>query len=74
MTKAGSVGRPLDYDAMAFWAHAQCAQAALVHIRFGERNEEWEADLDMLKGYLRGFSGKFGLYGKLILFDLFETG
>jgi hypothetical protein len=70
MTKAGNVGRPLDYDAMAFWAHAQCAQAALAHIRFGERNEEWEADLEMLKGYLRGFMGRFGLYGKLNLFEM----
>ena len=63
MIKAGNVGRPLDYDSIAFRAHAQYAQAALVHIKFGARDEEWEGDLDLLKGYLRWLQPRYGLFG-----------
>jgi hypothetical protein len=76
MTKASAVGKPLDFDDLAFWAHGQIAKAALVHIRFGVRdgNGEWEEDLGFLKGYLRWFEGRFGIYGTLMTFVLRRKG
>lgn len=62
-TKVSFQGVPMDFDGIAFWAHRIAAIAALVHIQFGERNEEWEEDLEMLKKYLRYYTPRYKLYG-----------
>lgn len=67
MTKAGAIGRPLDFDAVAFWAHSICAQAALAHIKHGARDEEWGNDLQVVKTYLSWLAPRFKVYGMLML-------
>ncbi|KUJ22123.1 uncharacterized protein LY89DRAFT_394604 [Mollisia scopiformis] len=65
-TKASFEGVPMDLDGIAFWAHRICAVAALIHIQFGERNEAWEADLEVLKKYLRYYVPKYRLYANYL--------
>jgi hypothetical protein len=61
--KSYSTGNPLDIDAMAFWAHGICAKAALVHIKYSVRDEQWESELEVLKTYLRFFKPRYKIYG-----------
>ena len=70
MTKASSVGRPLDFDGMAFWANAIVAKAAMVHIRLGDRDKDWKGDLEVLKDLLGWLAPRFRLYGMCFHFDL----
>ena len=48
---------------MAFWAHSICAKAALVHIKYSVRDEQWESELEVLKTYLRFFKPRYKIYG-----------
>lgn len=62
-SRASFQGVPMDFDGIAFWAHRITAIAALIYIQFGERNEEWESDLEILKNYLRYYAPRYKLYG-----------
>ena len=61
LTLRCSVG-PMDLDGMAFWSQSIVYQAAMVHIRLGERNDEWELDLEVLKEYLQQFEPRYKLF------------
>jgi hypothetical protein len=63
MIKFADIGKPLDLDGMAFWSHKNAYQAAMIHIKLGERNVEWKADLEALKRYMSVFVSRFELYG-----------
>jgi hypothetical protein len=65
-TKASAIGKPLEVDGIAFWANGLCALAALVHIKYGVRDEEWESDLQTLKSYLQYFEPRYKIYGTRI--------
>ncbi|KAE8444877.1 hypothetical protein EG329_014125 [Mollisiaceae sp. DMI_Dod_QoI] len=64
--KAAFRGLPFDFDGTAFWAHRLPAIAALMHIQFGERNADWEADLEALKKHLRYYAPRYKLYGLVL--------
>jgi hypothetical protein len=61
-TKAARIGRPLDLDVMAFWSHRIVHTAAVCHIRFGERDQDWKSDLQVLKSYLKYFEPRYKIY------------
>ena len=64
MTQVAYTGAPLDFDSLAYWCHRLVAETALMHIKFGERNEEWQTGLDTMKFYLRGIEPRYKLYGE----------
>lgn len=72
-TRASFQGRPMDSDAVSFWAHRIIALAALMQIRFGERNDDWSDDMEVLKRYLRYYAPRYKLYGMLLLLDLGDS-
>ncbi|KAG0648862.1 hypothetical protein D0Z07_4956 [Hyphodiscus hymeniophilus] len=68
LTKLRVIGKPLDFDSLAFWVHAVVAKAAIWHIRLGERDWDWRKRLEVLKTYLRWFRGRAEIYGTSIPF------
>ncbi|KAH7342752.1 hypothetical protein BKA65DRAFT_400962 [Rhexocercosporidium sp. MPI-PUGE-AT-0058] len=71
MTQVSYTGSPIDFDTLAYWSHRIVPDTAMMHIKFGERNNEWQAGLDLLKYYLRGIESRYKLYGKLQPHKLF---
>jgi hypothetical protein len=63
MTKLSAVGRPLDWDSISFWAHGAVSKAAVWHIKLGERNDEWQSDLKILKNSVRWLAPRYKIYG-----------
>ena len=63
ITRMSVIGKPFDFDALAFWAHGTVAKAALWHIRLRERSGEWQDCLAVLKTYLRWVAPRFKIYG-----------
>ena len=61
--QSSAIGTPFNYDAVAFWAHSICVRAALVHIKYGIHDDEWEPGLQVLKAYLRSFEPRYKIYG-----------
>jgi hypothetical protein len=68
MLKHSQTGEPLNLDRLALWSHRIVYTAALMHIRFGDRNEEWTADLETMKHYMRYFEPRYKLYGILSMY------
>lgn len=60
--RAADTGIPLDIDSLAFWAHKIVYLAALCHIKYGVRDNEWESDLEVCKSYLRYFVPRIKLH------------
>lgn len=60
----GAIKRnPFDLDGRAFWTHSLFAKAALIHIKYNDRDEQWALDLDVLKKYLQYFAPRYKIYG-----------
>ncbi|KAG4436162.1 hypothetical protein IFR05_008366 [Cadophora sp. M221] len=59
----GYTGSPIDFDTLAYWSHRLIPDTAMMHIKFGQRNDEWQAGLDLMKYYLRGIESRYNLYG-----------
>jgi hypothetical protein len=55
---------PMDWESLSFWTHRSVALAAFLHIKLGERNKEWQSDLDVLKKYLKHFAPRMKLYSQ----------
>lgn len=60
--RQGASGLPLDLDTLAFWAHHMVFVTAVMHIKFGSRDEDWVSDLDLMIDYLRYFAPRYALY------------
>lgn len=60
--KEGTAGIPIDYDTLAFWAHHMIYVAAIMHIKFGVRDDHWTSDLDIMIAYLSYFAPRYTLY------------
>lgn len=71
MTEVGYTGSPIDFDTLAYWSHRLIPDTAMMHIKFGERNDEWQAELDLMKYYLHGLASRYKLYGKWHRLTLF---
>jgi hypothetical protein len=61
-----TTGKPWEIDRLAFWSHRLCALAALVHVKYGFRDEEWGSDLQALKSQLQYFEPRYKIYGTQI--------
>ncbi len=72
MTRVGYTGFPIDFDSLAFWSHRITSVTAMLHIRFSERDEEWQSGIDLMKHYLSGFATRYKLYGRLDLCNMLE--
>lgn len=59
-------GVPFDFDGCAFWAHRIPVVSAMMHIQFAERDEDWEADLEVLKKHLRYYAPRYRLYANYL--------
>jgi hypothetical protein len=68
MLKHSQTGVPLIFDRIAFWSHRIVYTAAIMHIRFGDRDEEWAVDLETMKHYMRYFEPRYKLYGILLVY------
>lgn len=64
VTKAAKLGMPLDLDSISFWAHKIIYHAAMCHIKYGERDDEWADDLEVCKSYLKYFIPRYKLHSK----------
>jgi len=62
MVRLVDVGKPVDLDKLSFWSHRVVNLGFAAHVRFGERNLEWAADLDYLRRYLMVLEGRYKLY------------
>jgi hypothetical protein len=60
--RQGASGLPLDMDTLAFWAHHMVFVTAMMHIKYGNRDEFWASDLDLMIDYLRYFAPRYTLY------------
>jgi hypothetical protein len=63
MLKHSQTGEPIDLNKLAFWSHRIVYSAAIMHIRFGNRDEEWAVDLEVMKQYMRYYEPRYKLYG-----------
>ena len=61
-TKASSIGVPLDLDSIAFWSHKIVYHAAMCHIRYAIRDQDWGDDLQVCRSYLRYFTPRYKLH------------
>jgi hypothetical protein len=68
MLKHTQTGTPIKPDTLAFWAHRIVYTAAIMHIRFGNRDEEWAVGLETMKHYMRYFEPRYKLYGILSVY------
>lgn len=59
----GTVVTP-DVVTLALWSHKIVYHVAMAHVRYGVRDDEWEADLERFKRYLRYLSDNMKLHGK----------
>lgn len=64
MTQVGYTGSPIDFHGLAYWSHRLIPDTAMMHIKHGERNDDWQSGLDLMKFYLRGLEPRFKLYGR----------
>ncbi|KAH7419276.1 hypothetical protein BKA64DRAFT_12764 [Cadophora sp. MPI-SDFR-AT-0126] len=62
MTRVGYTGSPIDFHGLAYWSHRLIPDTAMMHIKYGERNDDWQSGLDLMKFYLRGLGPRFKLY------------
>ncbi|KAH9216898.1 hypothetical protein DL95DRAFT_522367 [Leptodontidium sp. 2 PMI_412] len=66
MTQVGYTGSPIDFDTLAYWSHRLIPDTAMMHIKFGDRNGEWQEGLDLMKFYLRGIESRYKLYANYL--------
>ena len=64
MTRSTDIGRPLDFDTLAFWSHEIVFRGAMTHLKLGIRDENFEEDLEVCNDYLKLFSPRYGVHGK----------
>jgi hypothetical protein len=62
VSRLAVTGMPMDFDSLAFWSHKCVHSAALMHIKYGNRDEHWKSDLEVLKAYLTVLKDRFGIY------------
>jgi hypothetical protein len=65
MLKHSQTGEPIN---LAFWSHRIVYSAAIMHIRFGDRDEEWAVDLELMKQYMKYYEPRYKLYGILSMY------
>jgi len=66
MTQVGYTGSPIDFHGLAYWSHRLIPDTAMMHIKHGERNDDWQSGLDLMKFYLRGLEPRFKLYANYL--------
>lgn len=54
--------RPLDLEVLSFWAHRIVHRAAINHIKYAQRDQDWSSDLQALKTYLGYYAPSYGYY------------
>lgn len=62
--REGMGGMPMDLDTLAFWSHQMIYVNALMHIKFGIRDENYASDLEIMIDYLRYFAPRYRLYSR----------
>ena len=73
VAKQGKTGMSLDLDTLAFWSHHVVYVAAMMHIKFGIRDEEWASDLEFMTDYLRYLASRYKLYSMLNFLGFFRS-
>ena len=68
MLKHSQTGEPIDLNKLAYFSHRIVFIAAIMHIRFGDRDEKWAVDLETFKHYMRYFEPRYKLYGILSVY------
>jgi hypothetical protein len=63
MTRSTDIGRPLDFDTLAFWSHEIVFRGAMTRLKVGMRDENFEEDLEVCKEYLKLFRPRYGVHG-----------
>jgi hypothetical protein len=74
MTRSTDIGRPLDFDALAFWSHEIVFRGAMAHLKMGFRDEKFEEDLEVCKKYLKLFSPRYGVHGMFRFLNIGKGG
>ncbi|KAK0125399.1 hypothetical protein ONS95_000583 [Cadophora gregata] len=66
MTRVGYTGSPIDFHGLAYWSHRLVPDTAMMHIKYGERDDDWQSGLDLMKFYLCGLEPRFKLYANYL--------
>jgi hypothetical protein len=57
----------MDLDVVGYWCHRIVYLSAMVHIKYGERDGDWDVMIEKCKSYLEYVAPRYRIYSKLCL-------